>query len=121
MSTQFRIADIFLHSLACLSGDEQKASKTTVFDLQANLSSPGLGFHKLSKAQDKHFCSVRVNDDLPLIVHRSDGNLLLCYVDYHDKAYECAERRRTLNELARSYYRDAAREDTMTDLRDLRS
>jgi hypothetical protein len=26
-----------------------------------------------------------------------------------------------LNELARSYYRDAAREDTMTDLRDLRS
>jgi hypothetical protein len=31
---QFRIADTFTDSLARLTGDEQKAVKTTTFDLQ---------------------------------------------------------------------------------------
>ena len=32
----FRIADTFTDSLARLTGDEQKAVKTTAFDLQLN-------------------------------------------------------------------------------------
>ncbi|GBE53744.1 hypothetical protein BMS3Bbin14_02246 [bacterium BMS3Bbin14] len=32
----FRIADTFTDSLAKLTGDEQKAVKTTAFDLQMN-------------------------------------------------------------------------------------
>src|SRR5262249_11256920 len=36
----------------------------------------------------------RVNLDLRIIVHRSAENLLLCYVDHHDKAYDWAERRK---------------------------
>jgi len=32
----FRIADTFTDSLARLTGDEQKAAKTTAFDLQLN-------------------------------------------------------------------------------------
>jgi hypothetical protein len=51
-------------------------------------------FHRLDKARDKHFWSVRVGSDLRLIVHRSEASLLLCYVAHHDKAYEWAERRR---------------------------
>ena len=47
-------------SLARLSGDEQKAAKTTAFDLQLNPASPGLSFHKLDQAKDKNFWSVRV-------------------------------------------------------------
>ena len=91
---EFRIADTFTDSLARLSGDEQKAVKTTAFDLQLNPANPGMSFHKLDKVRDKNFWSVRVNSDVRLIVHRSEASLLLCYVDHHDKAYEWAERRK---------------------------
>ena len=37
---EFRIADIFTESLARLTGDEQKAVKTTAFDLQLNPANP---------------------------------------------------------------------------------
>lgn len=90
----FRIADTFTDSLARLTGDEQKAVKTTAFDLQLNPVSPGMSFHKLDKAKDKHFWSVRVSGDIRLIVHKTPGSLLLCYVDHHDKAYAWAERRK---------------------------
>jgi hypothetical protein len=50
---QFRIADTFTDSLARLTGEEQKAVKTTAFDLQLNSASPGLAFHKLTKAKDR--------------------------------------------------------------------
>src|ERR1700731_3524552 len=91
---EFRIADTFTDSLARLMGDEQKAVKTTAFDLQLNPANPGMSFHKLDKAKDKNFWSVRVDRDIRLIVHRSESSLLLCYVGHHDKAYEWAERRR---------------------------
>src|SRR5437016_4304128 len=90
----FRIADTFTDSLASLTGDEQKAVKTTAFDLQLNPVNPGMQFHKLDKAKDKNFWSVRVNRDIRLIVHRTGASLLLCYVDHHDKAYAWAERRK---------------------------
>ncbi len=90
---QFRIADTFTDSLARLSRDEQKAVKTTAFDLQIDPASPGLQFHKLDKAKDKNFWSVRVNADIRLIVHKTSDSLLICYVDHHDKAYHWAERR----------------------------
>ncbi len=91
---EFRIADTFTDSLARLTGDEQKAVKTTAFDLQMNPASPGLQFHKLDKARDKNFWSVRVSSDIRLIVHKTQSSLLLCYVDHHDKAYDWAERRK---------------------------
>src|SRR5438132_9765684 len=90
----FRIADTFTDSLARLTGDEQKAVKTTAFDLQLNPINPGMSFHKLAKAKDKRFWSVRVSTDLRLIVHRTADSLLLCYVDHHDKAYAWAECRK---------------------------
>lgn len=90
----FRIADSFTDSLARLAGDGQKAVKTTAFDLQMNPAHPGMSFHKLDKAKDKNFWSVRVGSDIRLIVHKSASSLLLCYVDHHDKAYAWAERRK---------------------------
>jgi mRNA-degrading endonuclease RelE of RelBE toxin-antitoxin system len=76
---EFRIADTFTDSLARLTGEEQKVVKTTAFDLQLNPANPGMSFHKLDKAKDKNFWSVRVNSDIRLIVHRSEASLLLCY------------------------------------------
>jgi len=91
---EFLIADTFTDSLAKLTGDEQKAVKMTAFDLQLNPANPGMSFHKLDKAKDKNFWSVRVSRDLRLIVHQSDASLLLCYVGHHDEAYDWAERRK---------------------------
>lgn len=91
---EFRIADTFTESLGRLTAQEQKAVKTTAFDLQMDASAPGLSFHKLDRAVDKSFWSVRVNADIRLIVHRGDASLLLAYVDHHDKAYRWAERRK---------------------------
>ena len=62
----FRIADTFTASLARLTGDEQRAVKTTAFDLQVDPNRPGMSFHRLDKARDRGFFSVRVNDDLRL-------------------------------------------------------
>src|SRR5437764_7004194 len=91
---EFRIADTFTDSLARLTGDEQKAVKTTAFDLQLNPAHPGLQFHKLDKPRDPNFSSVRVSKDIRLIVHKTSNSLLLCYVGHHDNAYQWAERRK---------------------------
>ena len=91
---RFLIANTFTDSLAKLTGEEQKAAKTTAFDLQATPSQPGLSFHKVGKSKDPNFWSVRVNLDVRIIVHRTPDSTVLCYVDHHDDAYKWAVRRR---------------------------
>jgi len=91
---EFRIADTFTESLANLADVEQKAVKMTAFDLQMNPAHPSFQFHKLERGRDPRFWSVRVNNDIRIIVHRTEGSLLLCYVGHHDDAYNWAERRR---------------------------
>lgn len=89
-----RIADTFTDSLTKLTTQEQKAVKTTAFDLQINPANPGMQLHKLDKVRDPNFWSVRVNRDIRLIVHRTDKSLLLCHVVHHDDAYDWAARRK---------------------------
>jgi mRNA-degrading endonuclease RelE of RelBE toxin-antitoxin system len=91
---EFRIADTFTDSLGRLTAQEQKAAKTTAFDLQLDPTSNGLSFHKLDRAKDTNFWSVRVNADIRIIVHRTAASILLVYVDHHDDAYKWAERRK---------------------------
>ena len=69
----FRIADTFTDSLARLTGDEQKASRRRPSTCSSNPASPGMSFHKLDKAKDKNFWSVRVSSDIRLIVHKTTG------------------------------------------------
>lgn len=94
LTLEFRISDTFTDSLTRLTGEEQKAVKTSVYDFQVDPKNPGLSFHKLDKAKDKNFWSVRVSSDIRIIVHRTEQSVLLCYVDHHDKAYAWAERRK---------------------------
>ena len=91
---EFRIADTFTDALAKLPAQEQKAAKTTAFDLQIDPSAPGLQFHRIDKSKDSNFWSIRVNRDLRIIVHKTASSFLLCYVDHHDRAYDWATRRR---------------------------
>ncbi len=91
---EFRISDTFTDSLSRLTGEEQKAVKTTAFDLQLNPANPGTSLHKLDRAKDANFWSARVSRDIRIILHRTTGSMLLCYVDHHDRAYAWAERRK---------------------------
>ena len=90
----FRIADTFTDSLARLTGDEQKAVKTTAFDLQLNPAHPSMSLHRIEQSKDKHFWSVRAGSDIRIVLHKTQASLLLCYVDHHDKAYDWAARRK---------------------------
>lgn len=56
---EFDIADSFTDSLDRLTGEEQKAVKKTALDLQLNAANPGMRFHRLDKAKDRNFWSVR--------------------------------------------------------------
>lgn len=55
-----RIADTFTDALARLTHDEQKAVKTTVFDLQVNPASPGLSFDRHDRARDRNLVRPRL-------------------------------------------------------------
>mgnify|MGYP005864384735 CR=1 FL=1 len=51
-------------------------------------------FHRIDRAKDNNFWSVRVTRDIRLIVHKTSDSFLVCYVDHHDNAYAWAERRK---------------------------
>lgn len=91
---EFRIADSFTKALSRLTRDEQKAVKTSAFDLQMNPESTGLQLHRVDASKDPNFWSVRVNRDIRIIVHKTAASFLLAFVDHHDQAYAWAERRR---------------------------
>ena len=63
-------------------------------ELQMNPAHPSLKMHRLDKAKDKNFWSARANDEIRIIIHRTENSCLLCYVDHHDAAYVWAERRK---------------------------
>lgn len=71
---EFQIADSFTHSQGQLSDDEQKAVKTTDFDLQINPAHPSLQFHKLERPKGPTFASVRASRDVRIIVQASFHN-----------------------------------------------
>jgi superfamily I DNA/RNA helicase len=94
---EFRTSDTFASSLGKLNNQEQKAVKLTAFDLHMHSldSAPaGLRLHKIDKSKDPNFWSASSNMDLRIIFHRTEGSILLCYVDHHDKAYRWAEKRK---------------------------
>lgn len=91
---EFRIAASFTAALAKLAAQEQKAAKTTAFDLQMDPAAPGFHFHRIDRSRDPHFWSIRVSGDIRIIIHKTEASFLLAYVGHHDDAYTWAERRR---------------------------
>lgn len=81
-------------SLAGPIREEPDQVKTMAFGLQINPANPGMRFHKREGAKDKDFWSVRMRRDIRLIGRKTDASPLLGYADPHDKAYDCAERRK---------------------------
>lgn len=90
----FLIADTFTAAFNRLSGQDQKAVKASVFDLQMDPTGNGLQLHRIDKSKDPNFWSARVNRDVRLIVHKTGSSMLVAYVGHHDDSYAWAERRR---------------------------
>ena len=80
------VADTFRTSLARLSLNEQKGGKITCLDLALDKLS-GLHLERLKDPKDPNYWSVRVNDDVRIILHKSGDNYLICYIDHHAEAY----------------------------------
>ena len=91
---QFIFADTLHSSIAKLHLNEAKQTKTTLYDLQINPTSPGLSFHRVERARDPNFWSIRVNQDIRIIIHRTNQSFVVCYADHHDNAYRWAENRK---------------------------
>lgn len=91
---KFNLANTFTEAYGKLTGQEQKAVKTTVFDLQLDPTGHGKQMHRIDNSNDPNFWSVRVNRDIRLIIHKTGDSLLVAYVDHHDDAYKWAQRRR---------------------------
>lgn len=89
-----RIANSFTASLAKLSAQEQAVVKQTAFDLQMDLSRPGLSLHRVDRARDKSFWTARVNADIRIVLHRKGEEATLAFVAHHDAAYRWAETHR---------------------------
>jgi mRNA-degrading endonuclease RelE of RelBE toxin-antitoxin system len=77
---EFRISDTFTSALAKLARDDQKAVKTTAFDLQMNPAAPGLKLHRIDGSRDANFWSVRVNRDVRIVIHKTAASFLLAAV-----------------------------------------
>lgn len=88
----FLYASTFTQSLGRLTAQEQKQAKLTAFDLQMDPRGNGHQLHRIESAPG--FWSVRVNQDVRIILHKEGETTLLAYVDHHDDAYRWAERRR---------------------------
>jgi mRNA-degrading endonuclease RelE of RelBE toxin-antitoxin system len=90
----FLISDTFAKSLSKLDSTHQKKAKQAAFEFQLNPKHPSFKYHRIEKAKVTDFWSARVNSDIRLVIHQSDGQFILCYVAHHDDAYDWAERRR---------------------------
>jgi hypothetical protein len=84
------LANTFHRSLDRLMNTEQAAAKTVVFDYMADPSRPGLSLHRVDKARDKGFWTIRVNRDLRIVVFKQNERSVFCYVGHHDDAYSWA-------------------------------
>lgn len=93
---RFLIADSYTKSLASLTQDEQNLAKQSIFDFQVDSSLPSLQFHRLNKVKDKNFWSFRVNDDIRTLVYQKGSDMVICYIDHHDKAYRWASNNRVI-------------------------
>ena len=79
---EFRIADTFTDSLGRLTSDDQASAKTTAFDLQMNPANPGMQFHKLDRAKDKNFWSIRVSRDIRPFAKPQSGRIAVKVINH---------------------------------------
>lgn len=88
------LANTFHRSLDRLTTDEQDGARRIAFDYMTDPTRPGLSLHRVDRARDKRFWTIRVNRDLRIVVFKEGHRSVFCYVGHHDDAYHWVEGRR---------------------------
>lgn len=87
------VASTFRKPYDRLTHEEQRLVDARIMELHLGIATPGQNREKLGGA-DSNMYSIRVNDDVRLILSFQGQYAVVCYVDHHDAAYEWAERRK---------------------------
>ncbi len=88
----------FQTSLSRLTERERKDALLVAFEVQQDRRRAGLHIEPLRHAASGDLWSVRVNDDLRIILLRNDEAYIPLFVGHHEKAYRWAEARRTIRD-----------------------
>ena len=78
-------------SLKKLSNQDSKNVINKMYSIESNQKGKAIKWERIKKSKDKNFWSLRINQDIRVIVHKTNNECTACYVDHHDKAYEWAE------------------------------
>lgn len=81
------LTDGFLHALARLSPADVKRTAVFLDKLVHQLDAAGLRPERVHDAADPRIRSFKVTHDLRAIVHVEGDDLVLLWVDRHDRAY----------------------------------
>ena len=89
-------SDKYFDSLLKLTPNEQAQANKTVMQFQQNPQHGGLHYEKLTACRDDKLRSIRVNQDVRIILATVEKqNLyLMLYIDHHEPAYDWAARRK---------------------------
>jgi hypothetical protein len=88
------LAVTFNRSLNRLTAAEQAMAKQIVFDYMADPTRPSLALHRVDRARDKRFWTIRASRDLRVVVLKDGLRSVFCYVGHHDDTYKWVEGRR---------------------------
>jgi AAA domain len=88
------LAVTFNRSLDRLTAGEQALAKQVVVDYMTDPTRPGLSLHRVDRARDRRFWTIRSGLDLRIVVFKEGARSVFCYIGHHDDAYKWAEGRR---------------------------
>ncbi|PZA06082.1 MULTISPECIES: 3'-5' exonuclease [unclassified Meiothermus] len=89
------LSESFWKARKALTPEEQSLVDHSLMKFMENPEHPGLRLHRLDalpKSKAKVLWSLRVNDDIRMILYRHETGWIPVYVDHHDPAYDWARR-----------------------------
>lgn len=94
--TQVAFSEGYFKAVTRLTPNEQSQANRAVIQFQSDRFHSSLNFEKLTGCKDDKLCSIRVNQNIRIILaaSRKDQVYLFLHIDHHDDAYQWATRRR---------------------------
>jgi hypothetical protein len=81
-------------SLVKLNGNENKRANEFILKFQDNPAQPGLSLERVTKTKNNNLWSLRITQELRVILYKSGDTWALLHADHHDDAYAWASKRK---------------------------
>jgi Txe/YoeB family toxin of Txe-Axe toxin-antitoxin module len=81
-------------SLVKLNGNENKRTNEFILKFQDNPAQPGLSLERVTKTKSNNLWSLRITQELRVILYKSGDTWALLHADHHDDAYAWASKRK---------------------------